>query len=88
MISTGISRDIWKLVAWKMAEDKRMPVYARATFAALCGHLTTLVEVCQSWEDLLWAHLRVLVDIRVEKEVRESSVLHYVELPDVYWQNE
>lgn len=86
--NVGIFRDIWKLMAWKMAEDKRMPVFARATFAALCGHLSTLVEVCQSWEDLLWAHFRVLVDIRVEKEIRESSVRHYVELPAVYWQNE
>lgn len=75
-------------MAWQIADDKRMPVYTRATFAALCGHLSALVDVCHSWEDLLWAHFRVLVDIKVEKEIRESSVRQYVKLPDVYWQNE
>jgi len=82
------NRDIWKLMAWQIADDKRMPVYTRATFAALCGYLPALVDVCQSWEDLLWAHFRVLVDIRVEKEIRESSVRQYAKLPDVYWKNE
>jgi nuclear pore complex protein Nup107 len=75
-------------MAWQIADDKRMPLYTRATFAALCGHLSALVDVSQSWEDLLWAHFRVLVDIRVEKEIRESSVRQYTKLPDVYWQNE
>jgi nuclear pore complex protein Nup107 len=75
-------------MAWQIADDKRMPVYTRATFAALCGHLPALVDVCESWEDLLWAHFRILVDVRVEKEIRESSVREYVKLPDVYWKNE
>ncbi|PSN53012.1 Nuclear pore complex protein 107 [Blattella germanica] len=82
------NRDIWKLMAWQMAEDKRMPIYARATFAALSGHLSALTSVCKTWEDFLWAYLRVAVDIRVEKEIRASSIRHYVELPDTYWSNE
>ncbi|KAJ4431491.1 hypothetical protein ANN_20089 [Periplaneta americana] len=82
------NRDIWKLMAWQLAEDKRMPLHTRATFGSLCGHLSSLIAVCKTWEDLLWAYLRTLVDIRVEKEIRSSSVYEYVQLPDNYWRNE
>ena len=81
-------RDIWKLMAWQMAEDKRMPIHSRATFAALSGHLSSLLAVSQTWDDMLWAYLRVIVDVRVEKEMRNISLRQYVPLPESYWSNE
>lgn len=87
---SSCSRDVWKICAWRMSEDYRMPVYTRATQGALCGNLEALLPVCQKWEDVLWAHLRVLVDIRVETEVRSQLGFNqeYAEMPEKYWQKE
>ncbi|XP_063228293.1 nuclear pore complex protein Nup107 [Bacillus rossius redtenbacheri] len=81
------NRDVWKLCALRLAQDKKVGAHERATFAAFCGHLPALAEVCRSWEDLLWASLRVQVDIRVEEEIRQVSARDYVALPEEYWQN-
>ncbi|KAK3932188.1 Nuclear pore complex protein Nup107 [Frankliniella fusca] len=85
------NRDLWKVCAWRMSEDYKMPVYTRATQGVLCGNLDALLPVCQRWEDVLWAHLRVLVDIRVEKEIRCSQLGYnreYAEMPEKYWQKD
>ncbi|KAJ1525276.1 hypothetical protein ONE63_010099 [Megalurothrips usitatus] len=84
------NRDIWKICAWRMSEDYKMPVYTRATQGALCGNLDALLPVCQKWEDVLWAYLRVLVDIRVETEIRSQLGIsqEYAEMPEKYWQKE
>jgi len=37
------NRDLWKLAAWRMAEDKRVPQTMRTTYAALCGHLQVIL---------------------------------------------
>lgn len=79
------NRDIWKICSWRLSEDVRAPPLARAIHAALCGNLSALLPVCQGWEDLLWAHTRVLVDVCVEKEIRSVSVREYVPVPDSYW---
>lgn len=67
-----------------------MPVYTRATVGALCGNLDALLPVCFKWEDVLWAHLRVLVDHRVETEIRSQIGIHqdYVDMPEKYGQKE
>lgn len=80
-------RDIWKLCAWRLSDDARAPVMARAVHGALCGHLQSLITVCKGWEDLLWAYTRVLMDLRVEQEIRSCcySFKEYVPMPDNYW---
>lgn len=79
------NRDTWKLCAWRLSEDVRSPPLARAIYASFCGNLSALLPVCRGWEDLLWAHIRVLVDVCVEKEIRSVSVREYVPMPDSYW---
>ena len=66
-----------------------MSVYERAVYAAYSGNLDHLLPVCRTWQDNLWAHLRVMVDVRVEQEVRINSTLakQWQKLPDRYWNN-
>ena len=51
-------RDIWKRVAWNLAEDAALSQHERAVYAALCGNLKQLQPVCSGWEDLVWAGAR------------------------------
>ena len=79
-------RDLWKKCAYAMAESKRLDDYTRAVAGCLCGNLDSLLNVCgDSWWDLLWAYLRVNIDIRVESEIRSCCAKSYCEMPEKYW---
>nr|CAD7574978.1 unnamed protein product [Timema californicum] len=81
------NRDIWKLVVWNMTNNQKVPLYNRAVYAVFCGNLAALTEVCATWEDYLWAYLKVQVDILVEREIRSSLSRSYQPMPDEYWKN-
>lgn len=82
-------RDIWKTACWRMAQEEKMSMYERAVYATYSGNLDQLLPVCHTWEDHLWAYLRVMVDVRLEQEVRINSALakQWQKLPDRYWNN-
>ena len=70
-----------------MTMDPKMPLYFRAAYAALCGNFSVLKSVCSTWEDLLWAYMRCLVDTMVEQRIREVLPKPQCELPAFYWTN-
>ncbi|KAM3588024.1 uncharacterized protein V6R79_019342 [Siganus canaliculatus] len=69
-------RGIWKACCWRMAEEEQLNRYERAIYASLSGNLRPLLAVCESWEDCVWAHFRVMVDSLVEKELMSSGMAH------------
>ena len=83
----NLNRDLWKRVSLNMTMDAKMPLYFRAAYAALCGNINVLKSVCSTWEDLLWAHMKCLVDTMVEFRIREVLPKPLCELPSFYWNN-
>ncbi|XP_053572800.1 nuclear pore complex protein Nup107 [Bombina bombina] len=79
-------RCVWKACCWRMAEDEQFHRYERAIYATLSGNLKQLLPVCDTWEDTVWAHFRVMVDSLVEQEIRASfiSASEIDELPREY----
>uniref|UniRef100_A0A8C9XZ98 Nuclear pore complex protein n=1 Tax=Sander lucioperca TaxID=283035 RepID=A0A8C9XZ98_SANLU len=67
-------RGIWKACCWRMAEELNR--YERAIYSSLSGNLKPLLAVCESWEDCVWAHFKVMVDSLVEKELMSSGMAH------------
>ncbi|XP_018109458.1 nucleoporin 107kDa S homeolog isoform X3 [Xenopus laevis] len=67
-------RCVWKTCCWRMAEDEQFNKYERAIYATLSGNLKQLLPVCESWEDTVWAHFKVMVDSLVEQEIRASII--------------
>lgn len=79
-------RDLWKRCAYAQADSYKLDEFTRAIAGALCGHIESLVNVCcDNWWDLLWAHLKVQIDIRVESEIRSCCARTYCEMPQKYW---
>ncbi|KOB75003.1 Uncharacterized protein OBRU01_08225 [Operophtera brumata] len=71
-ISGNPSRDLWKWCALGIANNITENIHYRATIGILCGHLSSTLPACQSsWEDLLWAHLKVQIEARVDRFLRE-----------------
>ncbi|TRY97188.1 hypothetical protein DNTS_015794 [Danionella cerebrum] len=67
-------RIIWKVCLWRMTEEEHFNKYERAIYAALSGNLKQLLPVCESWEDMVWAYFRVMVDALVEREICSSGM--------------
>lgn len=79
-------RDLWKRCAYAMADSLKLDEYTRAVAGSLCGHIESLVNVSDNdWWDLLWAHLKVQIDIRVESEIRSLCSRNFCEMPEKYW---
>lgn len=79
------NRDIWKLCAWKLSQSESSPLW-KGIVAVFCGNLSAILPFCKTWEDILWAHAKVSVDVRVEQELRTlNGIKSYVDLPDEYW---
>ena len=82
-------RDLWKKTAWRLSQDRGLPDYERAIYSALCGNAQQLLQsTCSSWESVLWARVKSMVDVLVEKELREANMhRRYLAMPDEYWSN-
>lgn len=71
-----------------MAESSSVNDYTRAYMGILCGNLDALLgPLSSSWFDLLWAYLKVQIDICVESELRTACTKSYVDMPSKYWNN-
>ncbi|KAK9501224.1 hypothetical protein O3M35_011978 [Rhynocoris fuscipes] len=81
------NRDIWKICAWDMCEDPLTSPEERGVMGALCGHLPSLIPLCGTWEDQLWAYTKVSIDVAVEQQLRQVSLKNYRPLEDNYWSN-
>ncbi|XP_017770654.1 PREDICTED: nuclear pore complex protein Nup107 [Nicrophorus vespilloides] len=79
------NRDIWKAMAWKYCDVETLNKFEKAAVAAYSGNLQPLLHVCSSWEDHLWAYMRVMIDIRVESDIRENCMKTYADMPEEYW---
>lgn len=81
------NRDVWKFVCWKMASEGKYEPFETAIYAVLSGNLKSILPVCRSWYDCMWAYFRTLVDVKVEQEIRLRSVTFRkpVDLPPQYW---
>lgn len=63
-----------------------MNVHEKAAIGAYCGNLLAMLAVGQNYEDDLWAYMKVMVDIRVESELRDCVNKKYKPLPEEYWE--
>ncbi|XP_043803765.1 nuclear pore complex protein Nup107 [Apis laboriosa] len=82
------NRSLWKLCAWELSQDKRVGEYYRTIYASLCGNLQQMLQIATSWQDALWAYMKTLLDIKVEREVRDLVIKNFTNMPDDYWKNE
>lgn len=71
-----------------MSNSPKVNEYTRAYLGIFCGHLESLrTALNDSWSDLLWAYLKVQIDIFVEGELRTTCSKSYVDMPADYWNN-
>lgn len=62
--------------------------FYRSIYASLCGNVQQMLQVASSWQDALWAYMKALLDIKVEREVRDLVAKSFTDMPEEYWKNE
>lgn len=73
------------MCAWDLTEQSACSTLWKAIISVFCGNISVLLLACNDWEDLLWAYLRVFIDIKVEEEIRAVSLKSYADMPEQYW---
>lgn len=50
----------WRKMCFQLARQPLVDRYERAVYGVVCGDLDSVIPVCQSWEDQLWAHFNAI----------------------------
>ena len=61
----------WRKMCFQLARQPQVDRYERAVYGVVCGDLDSVVPVCQTWEDQMWAHFNAIYLWKLE-EVRSS----------------
>lgn len=68
-------RNIWKKVCFKSARIPGLSSYEKAIQGVLGGNLKSVLPVCDSWADQLWARLKCSIDVKIEKALKNHLYL-------------
>ncbi|GAA5998533.1 Nup84p [Rhodotorula paludigena] len=71
------NRRLWKTMCRKLAATNTLDPYERALYGALSGDVASVLPVCASWEDVVWAHLNSLFEAHVEAGLAKSDAGRY-----------
>lgn len=67
------TRSVWRRVARKAAANLSLDPYERALYGALCGDLTSVLSVSESWEERLWGYVNARFEQRLERALAEAA---------------
>lgn len=91
-VSGNRKRDVWKKTCFRTARTHGLNSFEKAILGALGGNLKTVLPVCNSWSDQLWARLKCSIDAKIERALRENpgpqENRELVELPSEFYEND
>jgi nuclear pore complex protein Nup107 len=68
-IDTGQLNGNWRRMCFQIARQPLVERFERAVYGVVCGDLDSVVPVCNSWEDQLWAHFNAIYIWELEEVV-------------------
>jgi nuclear pore complex protein Nup107 len=57
----------WRKMCFQLARQPQVDRYERAVYGVVCGDLDSVVPVCQTWEDQMWAHFNAIYTWKLEE---------------------
>ncbi|KAK4051974.1 Nucleoporin nup84 [Microbotryomycetes sp. JL221] len=76
-IKGTLNRRLWKQMCRKLASTTGVDPFERALYGAISGDLDSVLPVCTTWEDIVWAHVNSLFEANVETGLWKSSQGRY-----------
>lgn len=92
-VSGNKKRDVWKQTCFKCSRMQGLTSYEKAISGLLGGNLKSVLPVCHSWSDQLWARLRCSIDVLIEKALRDPNIAgpdirsRLIEYPQEFYDN-
>ncbi|GAC98381.1 hypothetical protein PHSY_005975 [Pseudozyma hubeiensis SY62] len=65
------NRSLWKSACRKLSANSNLDEFERALYGSLAGELQSVVNVSQSWEEFLWAHVNAKLEAAVDLKLDE-----------------
>lgn len=62
-----VLNDNWRKMCFQLARQPQVDRYERAVYGVVCGDLDSVVPVCQTWEDQMWAHFNAIYIWKLEE---------------------
>ncbi|BGP49686.1 Nucleoporin nup84 [Rhodotorula kratochvilovae] len=78
-VQGNANRRLWKTMCRKLAANNTLDPYERALYGALSGDVASVLPVCSTWEDVVWAHTNALLEAHVEAGLASSASGRYFE---------
>ena len=66
------NRNFWKSIAHQFSQNPNVDLYERALYGALSGTLTSVLPVCNTWEDHLWAYVNALLESSIDLKLNST----------------
>lgn len=57
----------WRRMCFQLARQPQVDRYERAVYGVVCGDLDSVLPVCQTWEDQLWAHFNAIYKWKLDE---------------------
>ncbi|GAA5888035.1 hypothetical protein JCM5296_005411 [Sporobolomyces johnsonii] len=73
----NLNRRLWKGMCRKLAATPHLDPYERALYGALSGDVDSVLLVCTTWEDVVWAHVNSLFESHLEASLALSQSGRY-----------
>ena len=67
------TRSIWRRIAWKAALNVSLDPYERALYGALCGELSSVLAVSETWEERLWGYINARFEQQLEHGMIQTA---------------
>lgn len=74
-VSGNRKRDVWKLTCFRAAKIQGLAAFEKAILGVYGGNLRSVLPVCHTWADQLWARLKCSMDVKIERALRDPNVV-------------
>lgn len=71
----NINKPLWKHMCFALARQPGINLFEKAMYGALCGDLLSLLPVCRSWEDRVWANFNAMNQAHVQAYLKSLKRL-------------
>lgn len=91
-VSGNKKRDIWKQTCFRSAKIHGLTTCEKAILGVLGANLKSVLPVCNSWSDQLWARLKCSIDVKIEQALRDSKFVQQenrtlADYPEEFYEN-